>query len=122
MPMPNVIGRTTSWAASAVSCRTVFSRPSGSESRRTTFSTMTTAPSTISPKSIAPRLIRLPEMRDSTMPVKARSIESGMAEATMSPARTFPRNAKSTAITRMLPSRRFVATVRMTRRTSAARS
>ena len=122
MPIPNVMGRTTSWAASAVICRTVLSRPSGSPRRRTTFSTRTTAPSTIRPKSIAPRLMRLAEMRDSTIPVKASSIESGMAEATISPARMLPRKAKRTATTRSAPSSRFVSTVRMTRRTRTARS
>ena len=37
-------------------------RACASERRRDAFSTMMTAPSTMSPKSIAPRLIRLPEM------------------------------------------------------------
>ena len=46
-----------------------------SPSRRTTFSTMTTAPSTMRPKSIAPRLIRLPEIPAGTMPMNAKSID-----------------------------------------------
>ena len=44
-------------------------------SRRTQFSTMMTAPSTMSPKSIAPRLIRLALIRLATMPVIVKSID-----------------------------------------------
>ena len=58
--------RTSSVAPSITPSRSVgvskrASRCCPSVSRRTAFSTMMTAPSTMSPKSMAPRLIRLPE-------------------------------------------------------------
>ena len=67
--------------------------------RRRQFSTMMTAPSTISPKSSAPRLIRLPETRFCTMPVMVSSIESGMIAAVMSAARKLPSSRNSTTMT-----------------------
>ena len=39
---------------------------------------------------MAPRLIRLPAMPTRSIIVTAKSIESGMAEATISPARRLP--------------------------------
>ena len=114
-------GRATSRPASAITAWRA--RPSGARSRRRTmFSIMTTEPSTISPKSIAPRLIRLPEMPARTIPVKANSIDSGMAAATISPPRTLPRNSSSTAMTSRPPSARFRCTVAIVRWTSSLRS
>ena len=52
-----------------------------------TASTMMTAPSTISPKSIAPRLIRFPLTPKSFIMPNANSMDSGITEATTSPAR-----------------------------------
>jgi len=75
------------------------------------FSIITTDPSTISPKSMAPRLIRFPESPAWTMPVKANNIDSGMADATMSPPRTLPSSKSSTATTRTPPSIKFLRTV-----------
>ena len=60
---------------------------------------------------MAPRLIRLPAMPTRSIIVTAKSIESGMAEATISPARRFPRKANRTAMTRTAPSNRFRSTV-----------
>ena len=54
--------------------------------------------------------------------VNATSIESGIAELTMRPARRFPSRRSSTTTTSRPPSPRFVATVRIVRRTSSVRS
>ena len=70
---------------------------------------------------MAPRLIRLPAMPTRSIIVTAKSIESGMAEATISPARRFPRKAKSTAMTRIAPSNRFRSTVSRTWSTRSVR-
>ncbi len=120
------------WRTSNAAARTVASRSSGvsarfssrrrSVSRRTQFSTMITEPSTISPKSIAPRLIRFPEMPYFCIPVSAKSIESGIAEATISAARMFPNSANRTATTSTAPSKRFFSTVRIVFFTSSVRS
>ena len=69
-------------------------------SRRTQFSTMITLESTIRPKSIAPRLIRLADTPVASMMLAAKSIDSGMASATISPPRRLPSIASSTTITR----------------------
>ena len=55
------------------------------------FSIITTEPSTIRPKSIAPRLIRLPDTPACNIPVNAKSIDSGIADATMRPPRRLPK-------------------------------
>jgi hypothetical protein len=81
---------------------------------RTQFSTMTTELSTTRPKSIAPRLSRLAAMPNRSMPAKAKSIERGIASATMAAARRFPRKANSTATTSSPPSKRLFRTVVMT--------
>ena len=49
-------------------------------------STIITAPSTIKPKSIAPRLIKLALTPNTFINPKAKSIDSGIADATISPA------------------------------------
>ena len=96
--------------------------PPSSASLRTLFSTMMTELSTMSPKSIAPRLMRLAAMPTWSMPLKAKSIDSGIASATMRPARRLPRKTNSTATTRIAPTERFSWTVLMTWSTSSVRS
>ncbi len=85
-------------------------------------STIITAPSTIKPKSIAPRLIRFPDTPKVYMSATAKSIASGITEATISPARRLPRKSTSTTITISAPSIRFFSTVPMVRPTSSLRS
>ena len=118
---PNIVGFRTSTAASRMMSSFVRSERSWARCR-TQFSTMTTELSTTRPKSMAPRLIRLPAMPTRSIIVTAKSIESGMAEATISPARKFPRKAKSTAMTRIAPSNRFRSTVLSTWLTRSVRS
>ena len=65
----------------------------------------------IRPKSIAPRLIKFPEMPDRTMPVMAKSMESGIARATMMAARQLPSRANKITTTSSAPSARFFSTV-----------
>ena len=65
-------------------------------------------------ESIAPRLSRLAEMPNRNIPENAKSIESGIARATIIAARRLPKNANSTAITNKPPSNRLFFTVRMT--------
>jgi hypothetical protein len=91
-------------------------------SRRRQFSTMITAPSTISPKSSAPRLIRLADVRDCTMPVNVISMASGITAAVSSAARTLPSSANSTTTTSSAPSTRFFSTVASVLSTSVVRS
>ena len=128
MPRPNRLGRMTSAVADAVASRrssSVGRRPSrccSSPKRRRQFSMMMTAPSTIRPKSSAPRLIRLPDTPPRTMPVRVNSIDSGITAAVISAARTLPSSRNSTTTTRIAPSTRFLATVRMVRSTSEVRS
>ncbi|MNU01212.1 hypothetical protein D3C72_2445460 [compost metagenome] len=74
------------------------------------------------PKSSAPRLIRLALTLLANMPLKVKSIDSGMTSAVISAARMLPRNRKSTAITRMAPSTRFFFTVAMALSTRWVRS
>ena len=76
---------------------------------------MITAPSTINPKSIAPKLIRFADTPKTFIIAKAKSRESGMAEATINPALIFPRKTISTKITINAPSIRFVSTVLIAR-------
>ncbi len=87
-----------------------------------TFSTMTAEPSTIRPKSIEPRLIRFPETPAPSIAAKAPSIESGITEATISPARRFPRASSRATTTRSAPPIRFSETVAIVLRTSSVRS
>jgi hypothetical protein len=56
---------------------------------------------------MAPRLMRFPEMPARFIPVNATSIDSGIADATISPPRRFPSVSSSTAITSTPPSNRF---------------
>ena len=85
-------------------------------------STMMTAPSTIRPKSIAPRLIKLADIPKTFIMPRANSIDNGMADATISPARKFPRNRTNTKITMSAPSIRFFSTVEIARFTRSVRS
>lgn len=117
---PNMVGFLTSTAASRMMASFVRWERSWAR-RRTQFSTITTELSTTSPKSMAPRLIRLPSMPTRSITVTANSMDSGMAEATMSPARRLPRKAKRTATTRIAPSRRFRSTVLSTASTRSDR-
>ena len=52
----------------------------------------------------------------------AKSSDSGIAEATISPARKFPRNRTKTRTTISAPSTKFVSTVRIARSTKFVRS
>jgi hypothetical protein len=118
---PNMVGPRTSIDASRTTSST--ERPSpASPRRRTLFSIMITELSTTSPKSMAPRLSKLPAIPKRSMPLKAKSIESGIAAATISPARRLPRNTNRTATTNSAPSSKFVCTVAMTWSTSSVRS
>ena len=78
-----------------------------SESLRTQFSTMITAPSTMIPKSIAPRLIRLPLMPNCFIPRMAKSIATGIATAAITAPRKLPRSSTKMMMTRAAPSRRL---------------
>ena len=78
-------------------------------------------PSTTIPKSMAPRLIRLAVTLKRRIMMNAKSIASGMTEATISPARTLPRKIISTRKTMMAPSIRLLTTVEMFRLTSSER-
>ena len=118
---PNIVGFRTSTAASRMMSSFFLSVRSWARCL-TQFSTMTTELSTTRPKSMAPRLMRLPAMPTRSIIVTAKSIESGMADATMSPARKFPRKAKRTAMTRTAPSKRFRSTVFSTWLTRCVRS
>jgi hypothetical protein len=122
IPTANRMGRPTSVAAARIERRRSAGDWTAPAVRRTMFSTMTTEPSTSRPKSIAPRLMRFPEMPARTIAMKATSIDSGIAEATIRPPRRLPRSNRSTAITRRPPSTRFLETVAMTRETRACRS
>ena len=86
------------------------------------FSTMMTAPSTMSPKSSAPRDIRFALTLVSTMPVMSISIESGITSAVSNAARTLPSINNSTATTSTAPSSRLFCTVAMVFSTSTVRS
>ncbi len=117
---PNIVGFRTSMAASRmVSIQGLFPR---CDTRRTQFSTMMTELSTMSPKSMAPRLSKLAAMPASTIMLPANSIESGMARATIRPARRLPRNTNRTAMTSSAPASRLCSTVRITLSTRSVRS
>ena len=88
----------------------------------TTASTMITAESTIMPKSIAPSDMRLPSMPNAFIMPKAKSMLSGMTDATTSPARQLPRNSTSTNMTMSPPSMRLRAIVPSTLPTRSVRS
>jgi len=82
-----VSGRATSTAACCTSRATRAPRGRRSASRRTMFSVMITAPSTMIPKSIAPRESRLAGIPRRSMKMNANSSERGMVRATMRAAR-----------------------------------
>ena len=107
---PNIVGLRTSIAASRMTSQ--CERPlSLCATRRMQFSIMITELSTIRPKSIAPRLIRLAVMPVASMMFLANSIDSGMASATIRPARQLPSRRSRTRMTRMPPSSRLWTTV-----------
>ena len=107
---PKTTGRRTSSVARRTTSR---ARCFGSAWARwrTQFSITITALSTIRPKSIAPRLIRLPAMPKASIRLPAKSIDSGIARATIRLARRFPRRISRTATTSTPPSARLCATV-----------
>lgn len=74
------------------------------------------------PKSSAPRLMRLALTFWFTMPVKVKSIDSGITSAVISAARMLPRNRNRIAMTSTAPSNRFFFTVAMALSTSTVRS
>ena len=124
---PKSIGFRTSRDASATIARH-SDRVSGfalfflaKESLRAQFSTMTTAPSTMIPKSIAPRLMRFALTLFATIPVTAKSIDSGITRAVMTAARILPRKRNRTTMTRVAPSKRLLRTVRMVLSTRVVR-
>ncbi len=86
---PNMVGLRTSTAASRM-MSSLGRVPPSCASRRTQFSIMITLESTIMPKSIAPRLIRLAVTPVASMMLAAKSIESGIASATIRPPRMLP--------------------------------
>jgi hypothetical protein len=71
---------------------------------------------------MAPRLIRLPDTPNRRMRLMAKSMASGMTDATTSPARQLPRKSTSTNTTMSAPSSRFFWTVWMARPTNSERS
>ena len=125
---PNTVGLTISCEACMVSSsrsRNVSNRPSCScrcASRIRQFSTMITAPSTISPKSSAPRLMRLPGTPNVFIPIAIIRNEKGITRTAISAARQFPRKRNRDAATRSAPSVRFRSTVPTVALTSLARS
>ena len=90
--------------------------------RRSAFSTMMTAPSTMRPKSSAPRLIRFADTPARSIPKLVRSMVIGITSAAISAARKLPSNRKSTTITSSAPSVRFLPTVQIVELTSLVRS
>jgi len=75
------------------------------------FSTTITAPSTMMPKSMAPRESRFAGIPRQVRPIKVASRESGIIKATMNAARKLPRKSRSTNVTSIAPSARFLKTV-----------
>ena len=70
-------------------------------------SIITIEPSTTIPKSMAPKLIRLADTPKMRIRMKAKSIDRGITDATISPARTLPRKMMSTKNTITAPSIRL---------------
>ncbi|MNL00965.1 hypothetical protein D3C87_1214170 [compost metagenome] len=85
-------------------------------------STTINAPSTISPKSIAPKLIKLALTPNKRIIPNAKSMDNGIAEATIKPARRLPKKMTKTKITISAPSIKFFSTVPMARLTKSVRS
>ena len=123
MPTARVMGRRTSRPAAWISLSlSSWLMAPFFANRRRMLSTITTEPSTSNPKSMAPRLMRLPESPTCIIPVNAINIDSGMADATITPARRSPRKKNRTAMTRSPPSSRLLRTVRITFETKMVRS
>ena len=91
-------------------------------SRWSTASTIITAPSTINPKSSAPKLIRFPVTPKRFIMPMANSMDSGITEATISPALRFPRKKTRINKTIIAPSSKLVFTVPKVRLTNLVRS
>ena len=107
---PNRLGLRTSAAASrTIAC--LGRVPPSWASRRTQFSTMMTLESTIRPKSMAPRLIRLADKLVASMMLTAKSIDRGIARATIRPPLRLPSITRSTTMTRTPPATRLCITV-----------
>ena len=66
------------------------------------------------PKSMAPRLNKLAAIPAGTIMLPANSMESGIATATIRPARRLPRNTNKTTMTSNAPANRLCSTVRIT--------
>src|SRR5258705_333224 len=100
------VGRPTSTVASSMTSRSapLSALFLSSPSRRKTFSTTMTAPSTTMPKSIAPRERRLAGMPRQVSPMNVASSESGIRIATIAAARKLPRNSSNTKVTSIAPS------------------
>ncbi len=111
---PNIVGLRTSTAASRTTSSFVMPGGIPCESFRTQFSIITTELSTTRPKSIAPRLKRLAAIPNRNIPEKAKSIDRGMAKATIRPARRFPKKTNKMATTSKPPSNKFFSTVSIT--------
>ncbi|MNQ91623.1 hypothetical protein D3C85_1070130 [compost metagenome] len=92
------------------------------EKRCKIASTTITEPSTIKPKSIAPSDIKLPPTPNLFIKIIANSIESGITDDTIKPARRLPRKNTSTKITISAPSIKLVSTVLMALSTILVRS
>lgn len=95
MICPKISGRLACFAAKKTSVKRserVRSRPLcwAFASRRIQFSTITTAPSTITEKSNAPELIRLVLIFCSAIPVRVNSIDKGIIQAVINAARKLP--------------------------------
>ena len=71
---------------------------------------------------MAPKLIKLPEIPSKFIMAIVKSIESGMTEATIKPARKEPKKKIKTNKTMSAPSKRFVLTVAMALSTKWLRS
>ena len=78
---------------------------------RSTFSTITTEPSTSIPKSSAPSERRFAGTWVASRRIEAKRSANGIVAATISALRTLPRNKKSTPVTSSIPSARLWSTV-----------
>ena len=107
MAMAKAMGRPTS--QHAVSTASFFERAE-SLNRRSTFSTMTMAPSTSMPMAMAspPSDIRLAEIPKYLISTNAKRTEKGTESATTMLGRNPPMKISSTSITRPIPWNRAV--------------
>ncbi len=74
------------------------------------------------PKSMAPRLIKLAQTPNTFIKIKAKSSDSGIVDATISPPRQLPKRITKTKMTISAPSIRLVATVLVVLRIKSLRS